>query len=72
MAKPKEVYRETYKPGAATVRRELLPGRLPYMSKDFVVDSMEVRAAGHMDDGREFQDIRVYTREVSGADKGEV
>jgi hypothetical protein len=62
--RPKQVYREGYKPGSMMVSQHLLPERLPYMAEGFKV-AMEVMAAGHMDDGREFQEIRVYTREVA-------
>lgn len=65
--KPKEVFRERYRAGTMVVNRELLPERLPYMKKGFVVESMEIRAAGALDDGREYQDIRVFTRETGGA-----
>lgn len=61
--KPREIYKETFKPGAANVRKELLPDRLPYMPEGWKVDAIEVRAAGRLDDGREFQDVRVYSRE---------
>lgn len=64
MSKPKEISKLTYKPGAATIKAALLPERLPYMPADWKVDSMEIRAAGKMSDGREFQDVRIYTREV--------
>lgn len=61
--KPREIYKETMKAGAGNVRKELLPARLPYMPEGWVVDAIEVRAAGKLDDGREFQDVRVFTRE---------
>lgn len=67
MSKPKESYKLTYKPGAATIRKELLPESLPHLAKGFVIDSIEMRAAGAMSDGREFQDLRVYVREVGNA-----
>lgn len=66
MTKPKETYRETYRAGAARIRKELLPERLPYMKPGWVIESMEMRAAGTMSDGREFQDVRIYLREEKG------
>lgn len=62
-AKPKEVYRETYRRGSAVIREDLLPERLPFLEEGWRVDSIEVMAAGVMDDGREFQEIRIYTKE---------
>lgn len=64
MPKPKEVYKETYKAGMGKIRTELLPATLPYMKDGWIIDSMEIHATGEMDDGREFQDLRVYTKEV--------
>lgn len=62
--RPKQVYREGYKPGAMMVPKHLLPDRLPYMAEGWKVDAMEVMAAGELEDGREFQEIRVISREV--------
>lgn len=59
----KETYKETYKPGVATIRASLLPDRLPYMAPGWKIDAMEMRAAGSLSDGREFQDVRIYLRE---------
>lgn len=64
MATEKEVFKETYRKGARRVSAHLLPERLPCMSRGFRVVGMEVRAAGKMSDGREFQDIRVYVAEA--------
>lgn len=61
----KEVYKETYRKGAAMVSKHLLPERMPYMAESYVVDAIEVRSAGELDDGREFQDVRVYARRVT-------
>lgn len=61
--KPREIYKEVLKAGAGNVRKDLLPKTLPYMPVGWTVDAIEVRAAGKLDDGREFQDVRVYTRE---------
>jgi len=61
MAAVREVYKETYRKGAAVVRESLLPDSLPYMDKAFRVSGIEIRAAGKMADGREFQDVRVYS-----------
>lgn len=66
--RPKQVYREGYKPGLMMVSKALLPDRLPYMAEGWTVDAMEVLAAGALDDGREFQEIRVYSREVPRGD----
>lgn len=63
--KERVVYMEKYKPGACNVKRELLPDRLPYMAKGFVITAMEMRAAGKLRDGREFQDVRVFVEELS-------
>lgn len=63
MSKPREIYKETILPGAGAIRKELLPDRLPYMPEGWKVDAIEVRAAGRLDDGREFQDVRVFTKE---------
>lgn len=67
MTKPKETYKATYRAGAARIRKELLPERLPYMNPGWVIDSMEMRASGAMSDGREFQDVRIYLRESAAA-----
>jgi hypothetical protein len=63
---PREVFKEVFKPNVGNVRKDLLPERFPYMPKGFVIDAIEVRAAGKLDDGREFQDVRVFTREEDG------
>lgn len=65
--RPKQLYREGYKPGACMVLKHLLPERLPYMPEDWKVDAIEVLAAGRMDDGREFQEVRVYARRGLGS-----
>lgn len=65
--KSEEVYRETYKKGSMVVRRDLLPERFPYMKKDHHIVGIEVLSAGRMDDGREFQNVRVYSRESTDA-----
>jgi hypothetical protein len=62
--RPKQVYREGYKPGSRMVSKHLLPERLPHMQEAFTIDAMEVMAAGLLDDGREFQEVRVYVREA--------
>lgn len=64
--KPKETYRETYKRGAAMIRADLLPERFPFTAKGWTVESIEMIAAGTLEDGREFQEIRVITRENVG------
>lgn len=61
--KKKEVYRESYKKGAMTIFPHLLPERFPYMAKGFVVIGIEIRAAGCYDDGTEFQELIVITKE---------
>lgn len=58
----KEVYKETYKKGAMQVNGRRLPF-LRHIPKDFVVESCEIRAAGKLDDGREFQDLRIYVKQ---------
>lgn len=68
MSKPKETYRETYRAGEARIRESLLPDRLPYMKPGWTIESMELRAAGTMSDGREFQDVRIYLRESTPAE----
>ena len=68
MAKPKEIYKETYRAGHAVIKKQLLPYRLPHMKDGWEVDSMEMRAAGALDDGREFQDLRVFLREVTDSE----
>lgn len=71
MTKPKrvkETYHETYRKGEATIRKELLPETFPFTSVGFVVDSIEMIAAGAMDDGREFQEIRIFVREKENTD----
>ncbi len=70
MSKPRETYRETYRAGEAKIRRDLLPERLPYMRAGWRIESMEMRAAGALDDGREYQDVRVYLEEAV-TEKGE-
>ena len=62
--KPKEIYRESYAKGAVIIQEALLPERLPYMAEGFRVVSMEIRASGSLDNGQEFQEIRVVTEEV--------
>lgn len=61
--KPKETYRETYRKGV-TIRQELLPDRFPFTAEGWVVESIEMMAAGCLNDGREFQEIRIFTREI--------
>jgi hypothetical protein len=62
VAKPKVTYLEKYRPGEMTISsREKLPERLAYMRPGYRVESMELRAAGKLNDGREFQDLRIYT-----------
>lgn len=62
--KPKETYRETYKRGAAVVRADLLPERFPFTTAGWTVESIEMTAAGRLEDGREFQELRIVTRET--------
>jgi hypothetical protein len=63
VSKPKSTYHETYRKGV-TIREDLLPERFPFTSEGWRVDSIEIKAAGVLDDGREYQDIRIYNREV--------
>lgn len=68
-ARLKETYRETYKRGTAKLRRELLPAAFPFTSKGWVIDEIEVMAAGRLADGREFQEIRIITRELTSLER---
>lgn len=61
--KPKEVYRESYNRGVF-IKEELLPQRFPFTSAGWRVDAIEMMAAGELEDGRDFQEIRIYTREI--------
>lgn len=64
---PKEIYRETYERGSAMIRQELLPERFPFTPEGWRIDAIEVMAAGALDDGREFQEVRIYARETTPA-----
>jgi hypothetical protein len=66
--RPKQVCRERYKPGALIVPQDRLPEHLSYMSEGWKVDAIEMMAAGELEDGREFHEIRVYLREVPRAE----
>lgn len=61
--RPKETYRESYRRGGF-LKQELLPERFPFTPEGFRVDAIEMMAAGALEDGREFQEIRVFVREV--------
>lgn len=50
-------WRGPHPPGAASRSASL------YVKPGWTIESMEMRAAGALDDGREFQDVRVYIRE---------
>lgn len=58
----KEVYRETYHKGSMMMPQNKLPD-LPWLENGYRVDTCELRAAGRLDDGREFQELRVVVRE---------
>lgn len=64
MARDRELYRETYKKGAAVIRESLLPDRLPYMPEGWRITKMELIAAGkkELTSGEvvEYQEVRVY------------
>lgn len=65
--RPRETYRESYRKGAALVRESLIPERFPFTPAGWRVDAIELMAAGSLDDGREFQEVRIYTREIGSA-----
>lgn len=55
-------YAETYKAPGAKIAREYLP-ILPHITDvAFIVDELYLLKAGKLDDGREFQDLRVVLR----------
>lgn len=62
--KEREVYKETYRKGAARVKAEHVAGAvLPFLSAGTTIKAIELRAAGRVEtpDGvLEFQDLRVY------------
>lgn len=63
MATAKIKYAETYKAPGAKIAREYVPMTLPHITDtQFVVDEMYLLKAGKFDDGREFQDLRVYLK----------
>lgn len=64
--KPKETYRASYKRGNAMIRADLLPERFPFTAEGWTIESIEMMAAGILEDGREFQEIRIITRENVG------
>ncbi len=63
--KERVLYEETYRKGAAKIRTDLLPKRLPYFAEGSTMVSMELRKTGRVEiDGEEFefQDIHVIVR----------
>jgi hypothetical protein len=65
MSKERVTYEETFRKGAAKIRTDLLPERLPYFAEGSTMVSMEMRKAGRIEiDGEEFefQDIHVVVR----------
>ncbi len=62
----KQVYKETYKAGAA----RLLPNKMPtlkHLNEGYEVVEAELRASGVVrrgDHDLEFQDIRIYVKEM--------
>lgn len=61
--RPKETYRATYKRGGMVLPPNKLPQKLPWTPDGWIVDSIEVTAAGALDNGMEFQEFRVVVRE---------
>lgn len=64
-SKERVTYEETYRKGAANIRKELLPESLPYMRPGTKVVSMGLERAGVVEiDGEEleFQVVRVISR----------
>lgn len=62
--KEKIKYQEKYRKGSMSVRKELLPEAMPYMSKGTKIHAMFIQSAGTCTlDGKEleFQDVRVYS-----------
>jgi hypothetical protein len=61
--RPKIAYAETYRSPGVKIAREAMPETLPHIvNPRYVVDEMYLLSAGKLDDGREFQDLRVYLR----------
>lgn len=66
MPKPKQVYREVYRAGTMSVKAEKLAEcRIPWIRKGWKITGIELRAAGRLDNGEEFQVFVVTTREIS-------
>lgn len=63
----KQIYKETYKKGAARLLRNKLP-ILKHMNECFEVVEAEIRASGVVtrdDEILEFQDIRIYVKDTA-------
>lgn len=61
MSKSRVLYEETYRKGKASIRKDLLPGRLPYFAAGTTLVSMELRKAGRVEiDGEEFEFQLIY------------
>lgn len=61
MSKSRVLYEETYRKGRASIRKDLLPERLPYFAEGTKLVSMELRKAGWVEiDGEKFEFELVY------------
>ncbi len=59
LPRPKERYAETYHRPGLKIRADCLP---TCAHTQWVVDEAYIRSAGTLEDGREFQDLRLYLR----------
>lgn len=65
MSKSRVLYEETYRKGQASIRKDLLPERLPHFAAGTKLVSMELRKAGLVEiDGEEleFQELYVLVK----------
>lgn len=62
MAKPKITYQEKYRSGAMKVKQDSLPN-LRHIPPEYIVKSCEIQSAGALDDGTNFQILKVIMKE---------
>lgn len=63
-AGPKETYAETYRKPGLKIASVFLPACPHITDPAMRVDEMFILRAGKLDDGREFQDLRIYIKET--------
>lgn len=62
MKKPKITYQEKYRSGAMMVKQDSLP-KLNHIPPEYIIKSCEIQSAAALDDGTNFQILKVVMKE---------